>query len=87
MGQLAIAPVDESFALAWLEGIAGGSELRWARLDAHGTLGASFAIARTGAGRSAGSPRLAMAGKRLALLWVDTRNPAAAGLRFATHTR
>ena len=70
----------------WLEAIAGGSELRLARLDGSGKVEPSLAIARTGAGRSAGIPRLAAAGKHLALLWVDSGNPAGAGLRFATRT-
>lgn len=84
MGQLAIAQLDGGFALSWLEAIAGGSELRLARLDRSGRLETSFAIARAGAGRAAGAPRLAAAGNRLALLWVDSGNPATAGLRCAT---
>ncbi|MBP9823511.1 MAG: hypothetical protein KBF21_04740 [Thermoanaerobaculia bacterium] len=87
MGQLALAPLDAGFALPWLEGIPGGSELRLARLDGNGKPGPSLAIARTGPGRSAGIPRLAAAGKpgkRLALLWVDAGSPNAPILRFAT---
>lgn len=83
MGQLAVAPLAGGFALSWLEAIAGGSELRLARLDGSGRLEPSLAIARTGAGRAAGVPRLAAAGNRLALLWVDSGNPATAGLRCA----
>jgi hypothetical protein len=86
MGQLALAPLDGGFALSWLEAIAGGSELRLARLDAGGNAAPSLAIARTGAGRTAGIPRLASAGKRLALLWVESAHPAGTGLRFATQS-
>ncbi len=83
MGQLAMTSLGGGFEISWLEAIAGGSELRLARLDASGKLAPSLAIARTGAGRTAGIPRLASAGERLALLWVDSRTPPAAGLRFA----
>jgi len=82
MGQLAAAAIGDGFALSWLEAIPGGSELRLARLDASGRLAPSAAIARTGAGRAAGIPRLAAAGKRLGLLWVDS----ATSLRFAFET-
>ncbi|MEO8197674.1 MAG: sialidase family protein, partial [Thermoanaerobaculia bacterium] len=81
LGQLAIAPLAGGFALSWLEAIAGGTELRLTRLDASGKLEPSLAIARTGAGRSGGIPRLASAGKRLALVWLDG---AAGRLCFAT---
>jgi len=86
MGQLGMASLAGAFEISWLEAIVGGSELRLARIDAGGKLSPSLAIARTGAGRTAGIPRLANAGNRLALLWVDSANPAAAGLRFATQT-
>lgn len=82
MGQLALAPSGEGFALSWLEAIAGGSELRVARVDVRGEVAPPIAIARTGAGRSAGIPRLASAGDRLALLWVDSAKPATS-VRFA----
>lgn len=84
MGQLALTSFGQGFALSWLEAIAGGSELRLARLDAGGRLEPSLAIARTGAGRTAGIPRLASAGNRLALLWVDGATDGAQALRFAT---
>ncbi len=84
MGQLALTSFGQGFALAWLEAIAGGSELRLARLDASGRLAPSLAIAHTGAGRVAGIPRLASAGNRLALLWVDGATDGARALRFAT---
>ncbi len=84
MGHLALAPLDAGFALSWLEAIEGGSELRLARLEGSGKPGPSLAIARTGPGRSAGIPRLAAAGKRLALLWVDAGSANATSLRFAT---
>ena len=83
MGQLAIASLGGGFEISWLEAIPGGSELRLARLDAGGKLEPSLAIARTGAGRTAGIPRLASAGDRLALLWMDSLNPPAVGMRFA----
>lgn len=86
MGQLAMAPLGGGFAISWLEAIAGGSELRLAPLEVSGKLAPSLAVARTGAGRTAGIPRLAAAGNRLALLWVDSTNPAAASLRFATQS-
>ena len=85
MGQLALAPTAGGFALAWLEAIPGGSEIRVARLDRRGELAPSVAIARTGAGRAAGIPRLASAGNRLALFWVGGGDPAA-GLRFAVQS-
>lgn len=84
MGQLALAPLEAGFALSWLEGTPGASELRLARLDGSGKPGPSQAIARTGAGRTAGIPRLAAAGKRLALLWLDAGSSSATRLRFAT---
>ncbi len=84
MGQLALTSFGQGFALAWLEAIAGGSELRLARLDASGRLAPSLAIAHTDAGRAAGIPRLASAGNRLALLWVDGGTEGAQALRFAT---
>lgn len=83
MGQLAIAAFGGGFGISWLQAIAGGSELRLARLAANGKLTPSMAIARTGPGRTAGIPRLAAAGNRLALLWVDSANAATAVLRFA----
>ena len=82
MGQLAAAAIGDGCALSWLEAIPGGSELRLARLDASGRLAPSAAIARAAAGRAAGIPRLAAAGKRLGLLWVDS----ATSLRFAFET-
>ena len=86
MGQLALTPLDAGFALSWLEGIPGGSELRLARLDGNGKPGPSMAIARTGPGRSAGIPRLAANGKHLALLWVDSTTPNGSSLRFVIQT-
>ncbi|MEO7794935.1 MAG: hypothetical protein ABIV06_09200 [Thermoanaerobaculia bacterium] len=80
MGQLALAALGPGFAVAWLEGIEGGSELHLARIAADGIPQASQAIARTGTGRSAGIPRLASTGESLALLWVD---PASGKLQFA----
>ncbi len=90
MGQLGIAALPSpagGFAVSWLEAIEGGSEIRLARLDGSGKPGASLAIARTGAGRTAGIPRLAAAANRLALLWVDAGNPSATSLRFATYAQ
>lgn len=87
MGQLALAPIGDGFALSWIEAIAGGSELRLARLEGSGQLGPSVAIARTGAGRSAGIPRLAATANRLALLWVDAGKPGGTNLRFATQAQ
>lgn len=87
MGQLTIAPLGEGFALSWLEAIAGGSELRLARLDGSGKLEPALAIARAGAGRAAGIPRLAAAKNRLALLWVDAGSPSGTSLRFATQAQ
>jgi hypothetical protein len=90
MGQLALAPLappGRGFAIAWLEGVAGGSEIRLALVDANGKVGASQPIARTGAGRAAGIPRLAAAANRLALLWVDNTAPDGKSLRFAARSR
>ncbi|MDQ1347963.1 MAG: hypothetical protein QG573_1337 [Acidobacteriota bacterium] len=87
MGQLALAPLDSGYALSWLEATPGGSELRLARLDGSGRLGPSVALARTGAGRSAGIPRLAATANRLALLWVDAGKPSGTSLRFATQVQ
>lgn len=87
MGQLAVAALGNAFAIAWLEAVAGGSELRLARLDERGQLEPSLAIARTGAGRTAGVPRLAAAANRLALLWVEAGSPSGTSLRFATQAQ
>lgn len=81
MGQLALAPLAGRFAISWLEGVESGAELRLALTDRSGKVGPSLPIAGTAAARSAGIPRLANAGNRLALLWVDA---GGAGLRFAS---
>ena len=83
MGQLGLAATGDAFAVSWLEAIAGGSELRLALLDRSGAFAPAQSLARTGPGRAAGIPRLAAAGQRLGVLWVDS-TAAGAGLRFAT---
>lgn len=82
MGQLGLAATGDGFAVSWLEAIPGGSELRLALLDRSGAFAPALSLARTGAGRTAGIPRLAAAGQRLGVLWVD--GPSSAGLRFAS---
>jgi hypothetical protein len=78
-GQLALAAVPGGFAVAWLEIVAGDSQLRLAIADPGGKVGPALSMARTSAGRSGGIPRLASAADRLALLWVE-----AGRLRFAS---
>lgn len=80
MGQLALAALPQGFAVAWLESAQGSTELRFARLDAHGKLEPATSVARLAPGRAAGIPRLVRAADRLALLWVD---PTAQRLQFA----
>lgn len=87
MGQLAMAPLGGGFAVSWLEAIEGGSELRLAEVDAASKLAPPLAVARTGAGRFAGIPRLAVAANRPALLWLaPAAGPDGKSLQFAVRT-
>ncbi len=85
-GHLALAPLADGFALAWIENGSGGgsgkggTELRLAFIGKSGPVGPAVSVARTGAGRAGGIPRLARTADRLALAWVDAE---ARRLRFA----
>ncbi|HEX4953428.1 MAG TPA: sialidase family protein [Thermoanaerobaculia bacterium] len=71
-GRIGLALTPEGKALvSWLGAAEAAAELRLASIDPAGKVGTVLALGRTTAGRASGVPRLAVAGGRAWLAWVE----------------
>ncbi len=65
-----VLDADGRAIVSWLEEAGGAGEVRVRRVAADSTIGPATVVARTGAGRPAGFPRIARSGDRLVFAWT-----------------
>jgi len=68
LGRVGLAALDGDAVVSWLSG---DGVVRLRRVAADGGLGEVYEVARTSAARAAGVPRVAVAGGRLFVAWVE----------------
>lgn len=66
---------DGSAAVTWIDGIADAASIMVRRVFPDGRLGPITKVASSGAARSAGFPRAAIAGDRLYIAWTEPSTP------------
>jgi len=73
VGRVDVEMLGEDIVVSWLErGDDERAEVRLQRISAAGTVVASATVARTGAARASGFPRLAVRGSDVFVTWTDT---------------
>lgn len=83
LGRVQAVAMDETHAaVSWLAEADGVAELRVARISSDGATIRPLTLARTGASRTSGVPRLLLDGQRLLVAWLETaEDPKLAHLR------
>lgn len=77
LGRVQVAGLDDGFLLLWMDEADGGAVLRLGRFDWRGESRGVRQLARLGAGRASGFPRMAIVGDRVLIAWTASeRDPA-----------
>lgn len=77
LGRVGVVVLEDGGALvSWLEAAGEGAQVRVRRIERDGAARPSISVARTGAVRSSGFPRLARSGDELLVAWTDSASPS-----------